>query len=337
MIPIAAGENGKWKDCTCFNPVLRAPHPNRAFSPQEILAQDAFIKALPSKTGNQPDKPAVSPTCLANSAPSVPGQVVETNGNIDPNTLLYTLRQVICSNECGEPANVPSGVAWTKGSKTTGDCEISIAMPNDVEAYMYRGTPSTGVQWQRCWNSTQAIIENCVKNGPNKGWANGPADYEFYEGGFRPLNDKGAIHAPMPKNPLQTPTPTTDPTKPSSLSCYKGKSAPFISFKEADVQSPIQQFCQYYDSQYPSTIDKSYNLDPSVPWYESKYSVEMSIVVPKECGGKPGDFVSQCTFALTQAVYNCDLGYSEKWGGTDVWNCIHYKINGNSGTITTPW
>ncbi|KAI9772214.1 MAG: hypothetical protein M1840_000963 [Geoglossum simile] len=336
-ILIAVGPNGKWKDCPCFNP-LRAPRPNELFSEQELIDQDVFIDALPSKSGDT-GQPAATPTCWPNNVKSVPSQVVETNGNVDPNTLLYTLRQVICSNSCDKPANLPDGVAWASGSKTTGDCELAVAMPDNVEAYMYRGTPSTGVQWQQCWNSTQAIIETCVKNGPNKGWANGPNDFEFFEGGFRPLNDQGAIHKPMSNQPLSTPTPTggSDPTKPSQAACYSGKvSAPFISFKESEVQAPIRKFCDYYVSQYPYTIDQEENLDPTVPWYKSKYLVEMAVVVPKGCS-KPNDLANQCTFALTQAVYNCDWGSGEKWGGTNVWNCLMYKINGNSGTTSTSW
>ena len=177
---------------------------------------------------------------------------------------------------------------------------------------MYRGTPSTGVQWQQCWNSTQDIIETCVKNGPNKGWANGPNAYEFFEGGFRPLNDQSAIHKPMPNQPLSAPSPTTssDPTKPSQTACYSGKvSAPFISFKESDAQAPIQQFCQSYVSQYPSTIDQILTLNPNVPTYKSNYNLEMEVVVPSGCpsGPAPSDLASQSTFAMTQAIYNCKL------------------------------
>jgi hypothetical protein len=60
--------------------------------------------------------------------------MVETTGDVTPNQLLYTLRQVLCTNQCGEPAGVPSGVAWTTGSKTPGDCELSIAVSGGIEA-----------------------------------------------------------------------------------------------------------------------------------------------------------------------------------------------------------
>ena len=43
---------------------------------------------------------------------------------------------------------------------------------------MYRGTQSTGDQWQQCWDSTQNIIEKCVNEGPNVGWVNGPNPYQ---------------------------------------------------------------------------------------------------------------------------------------------------------------
>jgi hypothetical protein len=121
--------------------------------------------------------------------------MVEVGGNITPNQLLYTLRQVICTNACNEPANLPDYVSWTTGTKTTGDCEVTVAIQGGIEAvlnldslsqnmclifeqWFYRGTPSTGDQWQQCWDSTQEIIETCVKEGPNTGWVNGPNEYQ---------------------------------------------------------------------------------------------------------------------------------------------------------------
>jgi hypothetical protein len=96
---------------------------------------------------------------------------------------------------------------------------------------MYRQTQSTGVQWQQCWDSTQNIIEQCVKEGPNTGWVNGPAvqlphsnlltadKKQFYQGGFRQLNDKSAIHAPMSGNALQS-TTTVGVVSPSNLAGF---------------------------------------------------------------------------------------------------------------------
>ncbi|KAF2754207.1 hypothetical protein EJ05DRAFT_152625 [Pseudovirgaria hyperparasitica] len=38
------------------------------------------------------------------------------------------------------------------------------------------------------------VINQCIKNGPNKGWWNGPDYGQFYEAGFRPLNGEGSKH-----------------------------------------------------------------------------------------------------------------------------------------------
>ena len=43
---------------------------------------------------------------------------------------------------------------------------------------MYRGTSSSGDQWQECWDSTDRIIKECVNDGPNTGWVNGPNLYQ---------------------------------------------------------------------------------------------------------------------------------------------------------------
>lgn len=60
------------------------------------------------------------------------------------------------------------------------NCEISVALPNNVEAWTYRGTPSTGTQWQDCWDAFANITNWCVRKGPNNGWVNGPAPYEYF-------------------------------------------------------------------------------------------------------------------------------------------------------------
>ena len=60
--------------------------------------------------------------------------MMETTGDVTPNQLLYTLRQVICSNTCEQPAGLPDGITWSTGSKTTGDCEVSVATVGGIEA-----------------------------------------------------------------------------------------------------------------------------------------------------------------------------------------------------------
>jgi hypothetical protein len=60
--------------------------------------------------------------------------MIWSDGSKTPNQVLYTLREVICTNSCEMPAGLPAGVAWKTGSKTTGDCEIAIAIEGDIEA-----------------------------------------------------------------------------------------------------------------------------------------------------------------------------------------------------------
>lgn len=73
-------------------------------------------------------------TCADASVHSVPAQMIGASGTMSPHQLLYSLRQVLCTKECGKPDNLPDGVAWSTGSKTPGDCEVSVAIQGDVEA-----------------------------------------------------------------------------------------------------------------------------------------------------------------------------------------------------------
>ena len=68
------------------------------------------------------------------SVSAVPTEMLETSGSVTPNELLYTLRQVLCTNSCGEPAGLPEEVAWSTGSKTNGDCGLSVAVADGMEA-----------------------------------------------------------------------------------------------------------------------------------------------------------------------------------------------------------
>jgi len=72
--------------------------------------------------------------CADASVHSVPAQMVAASGTLTPHQLLYSIRQVLCTKECGKPDNLPDGVAWSTGSKTFGDCEISVAIQGNVEA-----------------------------------------------------------------------------------------------------------------------------------------------------------------------------------------------------------
>ncbi|KAF1998956.1 hypothetical protein P154DRAFT_523583 [Amniculicola lignicola CBS 123094] len=190
---------GKNKDCPCFQ-YRDHSHPYAPFTDEELAGQQAFLGQLlvpttssvapaPTETGKL--------TCSGGTVSSVPEQMIGASSNLSPNQVLYSLRQVICTNSCAKPDGLPDGVSWSTGSKTAGDCEVSVAIVGGIEAFFYRGTESTGDQWQQCWDSTDAIIKQCVKEGPNQGWVNGPNAYQFYQGGFRPLNGDGSIHSPM--------------------------------------------------------------------------------------------------------------------------------------------
>jgi hypothetical protein len=142
------------------------------------VAEQQSLNSCP----RDPFNPAAYPVCLSNSVPYVPSQLKNpSDGTImDANGLLIKLRQASCTNACDIPPDLPAGivVAFQNADKT--NCEISVALPNNVEAWTYRGTPSTGTEWQNCWDSFYNIIDQCVKEGPNTGWVNGPDAYEFF-------------------------------------------------------------------------------------------------------------------------------------------------------------
>ena len=80
---------------------------------------------------------------------------------------------------------------------------------------MVRDTASESDQWQQCWDSMEDIIESCVQNGPNGGWVNGPADGQFYEGGFRNLN-QNAVHDTLDGSGGLQPDPAVGIISPAS-------------------------------------------------------------------------------------------------------------------------
>lgn len=150
-----------------------------------LTAQQAALGLLegstPDTTNDDPSDrkhPSANPTCSANSASSVPQKIKATDKDISPNELMYRLRQAMCTNGCDLPEGIPSNVFGKFQDDAKNECELAVALPNDVEAWAYRGTPSTGLQWQDCWDSTANITETCIKNGPNTGWVNGPDDFQ---------------------------------------------------------------------------------------------------------------------------------------------------------------
>lgn len=139
------GSEGQNKDCPCFQYIQDSP-PYAPFSLQELADQQALLAQLVaapsvSTTSSASSSPASTATgaltCSENSVASVPAQMIETTGNVTPNQLLYTLRQVLCTNACNEPAGIPTGVAWSTGTKTAGDCELSVAVAGGIEAVSF--------------------------------------------------------------------------------------------------------------------------------------------------------------------------------------------------------
>ena len=135
------GNEGQNKDCPCFQ-YIDDSLPYQPFSDQDLANQQAFLAQLvdlttsvaTSTTSSSAPTSTGALTCSSNSVNFIPAKIIETSGDVTPNQLLYTLRQVLCTNGCGEPADVPSGVAWSMGSKTAGDCELAVSVAENVEA-----------------------------------------------------------------------------------------------------------------------------------------------------------------------------------------------------------
>ncbi|KAE9977706.1 hypothetical protein EG327_007646 [Venturia inaequalis] len=183
---------------------------NRVF--EEMRSQRAIMLGIDTSAENHVvtsceldfSHPSKYPTCQGNSGPTIPARLKDPGSGriMDINSLIFELRQGSCTNACSLPPDLAGGVLsrWQNADKTA--CELAIALPNGAEAWTYRSTPSTGVEWQDCWDSFSNITEQCVKNGANNGWVNGPDDYQYYQAGIRPINDPSGAHS------------TTDPLDP---------------------------------------------------------------------------------------------------------------------------
>jgi hypothetical protein len=163
------GDSGYFPDAGEIEQVMSLATAQFRNKPSNLAAWpvQSSIGSAPTQAAAQP---IAAPACWHNNVASIPAEMVTDNGNVDPSTLLYSMRQQICSDDCSTPANIPSGVTAVTQDDSQTDCEIAIGVSSTVEAYMYRTYPAIGVEWQECWDSTQDIINNCIQGGPNKGW-----------------------------------------------------------------------------------------------------------------------------------------------------------------------
>lgn len=122
--------------------------------------------------------------------------------------IAYSLRQVLCTDKCELPAGITDDNARVTPTDDGNGCEISVAMPNSGEIYLYRKTHAQAEQTQQCWDYTQDIFQTCLIRGPNAsdGWVNGLEQNQFYQGGLRAINDPAsfAVKAGKPLDPKKT-------------------------------------------------------------------------------------------------------------------------------------
>ncbi|KAI9766649.1 MAG: hypothetical protein M1839_004789, partial [Geoglossum umbratile] len=187
-IPVSLndGESFLWK--------LEPQGPPTTKTATDIPITTMTITGAGSGLQTQSAAPIASPNCGSNHLNPIPNTLAVAGGVISPKQLLYRMRQMICNGTCSSPEGVPPAVVAIAQNDAKESCEISVGISKDAEAYMYRTTPAVDVEWQECWDSTQNIIEVCVKDTANKGWWNGDHVYQFYEAGFRALNDKQGVH-----------------------------------------------------------------------------------------------------------------------------------------------
>jgi hypothetical protein len=105
------------------------------------------------------------------------------------------LKLALCNGTCGIPPGIPDESGIATPFPYSG-CEIAIALPNNIEAYVLRTSNET-FQTQDCWDSFENITQKCIHTGPNAGSVAGPDDDEFFESGFRMLNALDSKHSEL--------------------------------------------------------------------------------------------------------------------------------------------
>ncbi|KAH0565674.1 hypothetical protein GP486_000930 [Trichoglossum hirsutum] len=208
-------------------------------------SQSAGTPAATSPVPTRSADPINKPACRQNTVPDTPSnKLILTDGSTtNLHDLLIRMREVICNDRCEAPQGVPDSVLRASG--TGPDCEIAVALPNNVEAYMYRNSHSQGSEWQQCWDSTQYIIDKCIWGGPNTGWWSGTFQDQFYEAGVRPLNGDGNKHSNHPFDGTSYLGDQPPPPDPKRDSCNNDGSG---------LCPSVGDSCQKAIAQFPDNI-----------------------------------------------------------------------------------
>ncbi|KAL5338622.1 hypothetical protein BJX70DRAFT_398567 [Aspergillus crustosus] len=175
-------EHGNNKDCGCKQIV------EQHFGPYTMsLLQYANLQAAIKRIQAKPEPTAGPPQPKCTSA-----GINLPDGGLDANDVLFKLRNALCGGgECGLPEDLPGRMPATSAQNEDKTNCLLVARfeDSDIQAYMYRGTPPEGKQWQQCFNSTEDIIGQCVqKDGSDYGWVNGKNEGQFYQAGLGPVN-----------------------------------------------------------------------------------------------------------------------------------------------------
>ncbi|KAK8134842.1 hypothetical protein PG984_006854 [Apiospora sp. TS-2023a] len=130
--------------------------------------------------------------------------------------VLYKIRGAVCDGSCAVPSGIDDKYVAVSKDGGGGRCEISVAMSAKTEMFVNRNTvPGNNDDsdniGQQCWDSTDYILKDCVKNEAKTGWWNGNHAYQFYSAGLRPLNSPDSDHVKDDGTELQSflfPPPT---------------------------------------------------------------------------------------------------------------------------------
>ncbi|RDL32681.1 uncharacterized protein BP5553_09137 [Venustampulla echinocandica] len=175
-------------------------HPKTAGHSQTAEA----VRKVVVDWGNRHEHTPVPPPqqCLATDAPNLPQKIFISSGTVvDPNGLLYRLRDTLCNNKC----EIPAGIDAQAGAIVTGAggrCEISVGIQGGSEGYAVRDRSISGdEQVKLCWDNLERLITTCVQNQAKHGWQGGiDPNPAFYEAGFRTLNPPDNKHQTIDEN-----------------------------------------------------------------------------------------------------------------------------------------